>query len=157
MKIRRPWRTAITGTLLLLLLLALSTAKGGDRRLYPPGADAVTVYLVDNGWHSDLALPRSALGAGPAGRAVALAGPGPWVMVGFGDTRFFMATSPPLSRAGDGLRALFAPDNPAAIRFDALAARPDRLWRDGVTPVRLSPAGLAAVVARIDRSIALDG
>jgi hypothetical protein len=141
----------------VLLLAIVTTATGRDPKLWPPPpGDAVEVFLVDNGAHSDLALPRAALGDGPAGRAAAMATAKPWVMIGYGDARFFIETGVSLGRGVDALRAMFAPGNPGALRFDGLSDAPDRLWNEGVTPVRISRAGLAAMTARIDRSVRLD-
>src|SRR2546423_1898764 len=77
---------------------------------------------------------------------------------GWDDQRFFMAQSPMSGRLADGLRALLAPNNPSAIRFDGLSDAPDRIYDARfVRPLRLSHAGLARLVARIDRSLTLAG
>lgn len=138
-----------------LLLTTLVTARPEDKRLYPPTpSTAVTVYLVDNGFHTDLALPAAALAGHPAGVAAAAVSRQPWVMVGYGDRRFFIEQGLSARRVLDGLRALFMPDNPSVLRFDGLRAAPDRIYADGVKPIRLSPQGLAALVARVDASLA---
>jgi hypothetical protein len=49
---------------LIGLLAALWTlTRSGDPALFPaaPGEPGVTVYLLDNGFHTDLAVPRAAL------------------------------------------------------------------------------------------------
>ena len=142
-----------------LLLLTLATARPGDARLYPPKpAEAVTVYLVDNGFHTDLALPREALDGHLAGRAAAAVTDRRWVMVGWGDERFYMDRSPVTSRLPDGLRALFAPNNPSAVRIDGLAQSPETIYQ-GVYAAKLSRTGLDRLVDRLDRSLmrGLDG
>jgi len=149
----RTWRgvaaIAVTG----LLLLTLATARPGDRSLSPPPpGEGVTVYLVDNGFHTDLALPKAVLEGRVSGLAAAAATNRPWIMVGWGDARFYMDRSPVAGRLPDGLRALFAPDNPSAVRMDGLARSPDRVYRS-VHPVRLSRAGLARLADRLDRSL----
>ena len=55
-----PW----TAVVALVVLLTLATAKGGDPVLYParPG-EGVIVFLVDNGWHSDIAVPTAMIEA----------------------------------------------------------------------------------------------
>ena len=141
-----------------LLLLTLVTAKGGDPKLYPPRAgDAVTLYLIDNGFHSDLAIPRALLieHGGPVGRAASLATADPWVMLGWGDERFYEEEGASLERALDGLRALFAPDNRAVVHLEGVPENPTLAWRGGVHPITVSKAGLAALLARADRSFAL--
>lgn len=115
---------------------------------------AVSIYLVDNGFHTDLAIPASALAGRLSGRAAAgVTGGRPWVLVGYGDRSFYIARGPVLARAADGARSLLAPGNPAVLRFDGLAAAPDRVWQDGVTRIRLTPRGLAAMTAAIDASL----
>ena len=140
-----------------LVLATLATARGGDARLYPPRPrEAVTVYLVDNGFHTDIALPRAALGP-LAGRAAAEVTDRPWVMAGWGDARFFIEEGMSLDRAMDGLRSLFAPNNASAVRLDGLPVTPDRYYASGVRRVGLSRAGLAHLAARLDATLARDG
>jgi len=79
-------RRGASALLVFLILAALATAKPGDAHLYPPKAgDAVTIYLVDNGDHTDLAIPRGELLAhgGPSGAATASMTTAPWVMAGW--------------------------------------------------------------------------
>ena len=155
-KLRRL--SPVAGMAVLGLVLAtLATAREGDARLYPPAPEhAVTVYLVDNGFHTDLAVPSSALAGHLAGRAAAIATRRPWVLVGYGDRRFFTQQGMSVARALDGLRALFVPGNPSILRFDGLAASPDRVYADGVRPLRLSPEGLHRIAVAIDTSLARD-
>ncbi len=142
---------------LATILTILATAREGDARLYPPNqATAVTVYLVDNGFHTDMALPSSALAGSVSGRAAALTSAKPWMLVGYGDRRFFIEQGPIAGRLADGLRALFMPGNPAVLRFDGLAASPDHLYANGVMAVRISPTSLKQIVQRIDASLAND-
>jgi uncharacterized protein (TIGR02117 family) len=143
---------------LSLILITLATARDGDRRLYPPRPDeAVTVYLIDNGFHTDLALPREALRGHLIADAARMATDKPWVAVGWGDQRFFIERGLSARRVMDGLRALFAPSNPSAVRLDGLARRPDEIYAArAVRPLRLSRAGLARLAARLDASLARD-
>lgn len=149
--------------LLVVALLALVAAFGvrrpADPALWPPGpaAERETIYLVDNGYHANLVLPREQLAAsgGASARALAAVPPGAWIAVGWGDERFFTESGMSPRRALDGLRALFAPDNPSVTMFEPLAAAPDRLWRSGVVRIEVSTAGFAAMAARIDRSLRL--
>jgi uncharacterized protein (TIGR02117 family) len=153
---RRPgkWAAAI---LLLLALLTVATARGGDPALYPakPG-QGVTVYLVDNGWHSDIAVPTAAIEARGGGLAEAAreTSPLPWMAIGWGDARFYEASTPALSRAPDGLAALMG-GRPTVVHLEGVWGRPDQVWRTGVRRITLSPAGLAALLARADRSLIL--
>ncbi|HUO12240.1 MAG TPA: DUF2459 domain-containing protein, partial [Caulobacteraceae bacterium] len=141
-----------------LLLITLATAKGGNPALYPPRGDAVAIFLVDNGTHSDLAIPRAAIVAhgGAIAAATAMTTNSPWVLVGWGDARFYEATSPWQDRIGDGLRALLG-GRPTAVHLQGLAERPDQAWgSDGVHRILVSQAGLSAMLRRIDRAFALN-
>lgn len=142
---------------LLLLLLTLATAEGGDPALYPArSGQGVTIYLVDNGWHSDIAVPTAAIEArGDALAAAARqASAAPWMLIGWGDARFYEASSSALSRVPDGLAAL-AGGRPTVVHLEGAFAAPDRTWRRGVRAITLSRAGLVALLARADRSLAL--
>jgi uncharacterized protein (TIGR02117 family) len=151
-------RRGASALLVFLILAALATAKPGDAHLYPPKAgDAVTIYLVDNGDHTDLAIPRGELLAhgGPSGAATASMTTAPWVMAGWGDERFYEAEGPFLDRIPDGLRALFAPHNSAVVHLQGVSQRPDLAFDDGVHRIVLSRAGLAAMLGRMDASFRL--
>ena len=155
---RAGWGAVAGAVALSLLLLTLATAKGGDPALYPakPG-QGVTVYLVDNGWHSDIAVPTSAIEArgGALAQAASETSDLPWTLIGWGDAGFYEATSPALSRIPDGLSALIG-GRPTVVHLEGVWERPDLAWRSGVRPIVLSPAGLAALLARADRSLARD-
>jgi uncharacterized protein (TIGR02117 family) len=133
--------------------------KPGDHALYPPpaGAAHVSVYLVDNGFHTGLALPTARLPrSGPLAQAVARsAGDAPYTEVGWGDAQFYIQTGVSPMRALDALRALFAPNNPSVIQVEGLRAAPDRLWSTGVARVDLSEDGFRRLTASIDRSFAV--
>jgi uncharacterized protein (TIGR02117 family) len=143
---------------LLALLLALAvTAKGGDRRLYPapPGAPNATIFLIDNGFHTDLVVPRAAVIAsgGALATAVQATTRQPWIMLGWGDARFYTAQGFSSARTLDALRALFAPRNPSVVHVEGLDRAPDHIWRDGVRPIRLSGPGLRGMLRHIDGSL----
>lgn len=143
-----------------LLLAVFGVTLPGDPALWPgrPGGERVTVYLVDNSYHSNLVFPRAALAAraGPSAQAVATLGEGDWISVGWGDERFFTETGFDLRRALDGLRALFAPGNASVTMFEPLPDAPDRLWRSGVVKFGVSRASFEAMAGRIDRSLRLE-
>jgi uncharacterized protein (TIGR02117 family) len=156
---RRPRVREVAAILVLLLIvLTLATARPGDPALYPPQpGDAQVVYLVDNGFHTDVILPRAAILAhgGPLATATAQTSPYDWIMVGWGDARFYEAASPWQDRLLDAARAALG-GRPTAIHLEGVPERPDQAWPRGVHRVALSSAGLAALMARADRSFALD-
>jgi uncharacterized protein (TIGR02117 family) len=143
---------------LLLIVLTLATARSADPKLYPPRpADAQAVWLIDNGFHTDLALPRAAIIAhgGPLAAAAAATSPDDWIMIGWGDARFYEATTPWQGRLGDAARAALG-GRPTTVHLEGVPTRPDLAWASGVHRIALSSAGLAALLARVDRSLALD-
>lgn len=143
--------------LALAAVLGLAVRRPADPALFPASGGAITVYVVDNGFHSNVVVPRALLLArgGVSAAAIAELPAGPWVALGWGDRRFFTETGLSAGRAADGLRALFAPGNPALVMYEPLRDRPDRLWLDGVVPVRLSPAGFERMMRRVDASVRL--
>ena len=144
--------------LLLLLVLTLATARRGDRTLYPPQAtDQQAIFMVDNGFHTDLALPRAAIMArgGALAKAAALSSADPWIMVGWGDAKFYEASSPWQERLGEAARAALG-GRPTTVHLEGVWARPDLVFPRGVHRIALSSAGLGALMARAERSLTLD-
>ncbi|MDR3512973.1 MAG: DUF2459 domain-containing protein [Caulobacteraceae bacterium] len=139
-------------------LLILATSRAGDARLYPLaiGVPRTTVYLIDNGLHSDIALPRQALAGDPVlARAAAMTTGAPWLMIGWGDERFYTGQGLSLARIEDGARAVLWPRNRAVVHLEGVADQPDMAFVDAnARPIEVSDAGLARMVARIDRSLA---
>jgi len=136
------------------------TAHGPDRRLFPgpPGAAWTTIYLIDNGFHTDLALPAASLLAhrGPASLAAAETTHQPWLAIGWGDERFYSQSGFTSARVLDALRALFLPGNPSVVRIEGLPRPPDQIYvASAVQPILVTDAGLERLEARIDRSLAL--
>jgi uncharacterized protein (TIGR02117 family) len=142
------------------VVLILATAKSGDPTLYPAaaGASRTTIYLIDNDFHSDLALPRQALAGAPAlARAAAMTTNAPWILVGWGDQRFYEGQGVSLERAGEAARALFWPGNGAVVHLEGIADQPDMAFvNEHARAIELSNAGLSRLVARVDRSLATD-
>ncbi|HEY2709601.1 MAG TPA: DUF2459 domain-containing protein [Caulobacteraceae bacterium] len=139
---------------LAVLLATLATARPGDPTLYPAKPDTtVAIFLLDNGFHTDLVLPRAAVLAdgGPISAALRETTADPWVMVGWGDARFYEDQSAWQSRIFDGARALLG-GRPTVTHLEGVYDQPDRVWRTGVRRIVVSHAGLAALLKRIDRS-----
>lgn len=142
-----------------LLALTLATARRGDRTLYPPRpGDAQAVWLIDNGFHTDLAIPRAAIVAhgGPLAEAAEATSADPWIMIGWGDAKFYISTVPVRDRLGDVVRAALG-GRPTTVHLEGVPQRPDLAFRGNVGRILLSSAGLAAMLARVDRSFALKG
>jgi hypothetical protein len=150
----RSWATVLVA---LLIVLTLATARSGDPALYParPG-DQVAVFLVEDGFHTDLALPRDAIAAhaGPLAAAAAQTSADPWMLVGWGDAQFYEAGSAWQSRILDGLSALFG-GRPTVMHLEGVWESPALAWKSGVHRLVLSREGLAALLTRADRSFTL--
>ena len=125
-----------------------------------PGAPGVNLHLLDNGFHTDLAVPRAALEArgGPLAEAVRALPAGDWILIGWGDARFYVDQSPIESRLPDGARAFFRPGNPSVIMLDPAQRDPTDLFaEDGRRSFRVTPAGFEAMAAQVERSLDLSG
>lgn len=159
---RRPRRLAVApGLILLLALWIVLTSRSGDPALYPPAApaDAVTIYMVDNGFHSDLVVPLSLLQAdrGIAGAAAITVTNKPWVMVGWGDAHYYTGAAFSISRAADAVRAAVAPNNPSVVHLEGLPRSPDRVFvPQSVRRIVISNRGLAEMLGRLNRSFVAD-
>lgn len=132
----------------------------GDPALWPARAETamVEVHLHDNGFHTDLAVPRRALEARPGPLADAVRGlaPGDWILVGWGDARFYVDQSPMESRLPDGLRAFFRPGNASVIMLDPVQRDPRTAYAPGARrTLRLSAAGFDAMADHIQNSLDL--
>ena len=122
------------------------------------GTEAVSIHLLDNGFHTDMALPRDALEArgGPLAEAVRTLGAGDWVLVGWGDAKFYVDQSPISDRLPDGARAFFRPGNPSVVMLDPEAGDPRRLFvEEGRATLAVSPAAFDRMAGRIEASLDL--
>ena len=152
-----PWVRLLAGALVLLVLINF---RSGNPHLYP-GQRSETkteIFLIDNGLHTDLVLPREALLRAPhlTGRAMALTTRAPWIMIGFGDAKFYTEEGFSRARILDGFRAMFFPNNPSVVRIGGLTLSPDHAWTTGVYAIYLSHDGAEALLRRIDRALATD-
>lgn len=135
------------------------TAPGAPA-LWPASAtDAgAEVQVLDNGFHTDLAVPRALLEArtGPLAEAVRGLPPGDWILIGWGDAQFYVDQSPITDRLPDGARAFFRPGNASVIMLDPIRRDPRELVAaDRRRSLRLSAAGFAAMADHIEASLDL--
>jgi len=155
---RKPRRHELAALIVLfLLLITLATARPANPALYPPRpGEAQTIFLIDNGFHTDLVVPRDAILAhsGPIAAAVSRIGPAPWIMIGWGDARFYEASSPWQGRLLDAFSAAMG-GRPTVIHLEGVWGEPDRVWRTGVRRIPLSRVGLAALLLRASLAFAL--
>lgn len=142
------------------VVLALWTwTRPADAALTPaPGEPGVEASLLDNGFHTDLALPRAALEArgGPLADAVRGLAPGDWILVGWGDAKFYVDQSPIHHRLPDGARAFFRPGNASVIMLDPAQEDPRTAYaEDGRRTFRLSDEGFERMAGKIEASLDL--
>jgi len=160
--VRHPELSSLIGIYaagLLGVVAALTSWTRPGEAPFPATRDeaAVTAYLLDNGFHTDLAVPRAALaeGGGVLTQALARTPPGDWVLVGWGDARFYVDQSPIQNRLADGARAFFAPGNASVVMLDPYPHDPVRLGApERRRTLRLSRQGFAALRARLEASLA---
>lgn len=144
----------LAGVLGLVVALWTWTRPGeGDWR-----GDAVTVHLLNNGFHTDLAVPRAALeaGGGPLAEASRRVGPGDWILIGWGDAKFFVDQSPMEGRLLDGARAFFMPGNPSVVMLDPETGDPSRRFpAKSRRTLTLSEPAFDRMRTRVEDSLAL--
>lgn len=157
-----------TGLAPMIVAVTLGTIAGfwtwttpGKPALWPPAADhgRIEVLVLDNGFHTDLAVPRAHLeaGSGPLAGAVRSLPPGEWILIGWGDARFYVDQSPIGDRLADGARAFFRPGNASVIMLDPAQDNPrDLVAADRRRTLHLSSSGFEAMVAHIEASLDLD-
>jgi hypothetical protein len=158
MTFRRPRSSARLAAAVAIAAIAalLLVRRGGDLALYPagPGAPVTTVWVIDNGFHTDLVLPADRLRARgrPSAQALKALPATPFVTVGWGDASFFPNEAPMLARPLDGLRALFGPDNASVLRLEPLTRPPQQAYAETVLSLRLSDEGFERLARRLDHS-----
>lgn len=151
---RRLWKYLLA-LLGLLVAATILTARPGNRAFYPGGSDAVIIYVVNHGYHTELALPAERIEArgGLLAEASRSAGGAPWIAFGWGDESYFIGTGLSPERVADGLRALFRPANPSVILVSGIDRRPDAAYAGAeIAQVALSPAGFEALARSIEAS-----
>ena len=134
----------------------LTWTKPGDAT--PTGApDTLVVQVLDNGFHTDMAVPRAALvrRGGPLARAVAGLAPGDWILIGWGDARFYVDRSPIADRLPDGARAFLRPGNPSVVMLDPVTADPRLSYGEDSAALTLTQAQFDRLAARVEASLDL--
>ena len=101
-KKRQPYKRYVL--LVAVVLLVVLGIRPGDRSLYaPPIKDGVTIYLINNAYHSDITVPTAELAklGGSTDAAVRQLDPAPWVAIGWGDASFYSNSGFNFARAMD--------------------------------------------------------
>ena len=148
----------IVGAILLAGVLGMVaglwtwTRPGDPDLIAPPDSLGTPVHILNNGFHTDIAVPRWALeaGGGPLAAASRSVGPGDWILIGWGDAKFFVDESPMEGRLPDGLRAFFRPGNPAVVMLDPETGDPSRRFDPAARrTLMLSPEAFAGIIAEV--------
>lgn len=145
---------------LLGLIAGLWTWTRPGVEMPATSGEPVTIHVLNNGFHTDLAVPRSSLeaGGGPLAEASRSIGPGDWVLIGWGDATFFVDTSPMEGRVLDGVRAFFRPGNPSVVMLDPETGDPSRRFpAERRRTLVLSPEAFAGLRDRVETSLAVRG
>ena len=123
----------------------------------PDAAGPVTVQVLDNGFHTDLAVPREALmqRGGPLARAVGDLAPGDWILIGWGDAKFYVDQSPISDRLPDGARAFLHPGNRSVLMLDPRTVDPRLAYGEDGAAVTLTRAQFDRLAARVEASLDL--
>ena len=145
----------------VLVLATIATMRYADPMLWPPRADAgaIEVFVVSNGYHTGIALPRGALAEFASGRGypalIALAqrfNQFPYLEIGWGDEEFYRK----VPTVGDltlplALRALFLPGNPSVLHVVGVPAEPPRVFASAdIVAVTVSRNGFDQMLQRIE-------
>lgn len=153
-------RTGLVLAVLAGWIAALLTWTTPQHLHAPDPADTVAVLVLDNGFHTDMAVPRQALmqRGGPLAQAVSTLAPGDWILIGWGDARFYVEQGPIAQRLPDGARAFFRPGNPSVVMLNPESQDPrSRYAADERAPLRLSHADFDRMATRIEASLDLSG
>lgn len=151
----RRTRQALLVLIAILLIATVATARHGNSRLYPARENPVPVFVLNYGFHTDIALPTDLVLArgGRLAEAARAAGNWKWIVIGWGDESFYTGTGFSAARAVDGLRSLFWPGNPSVIRITGLNVQPDHAYQStDIATLALSPEGFEAMAKSMEAS-----
>lgn len=133
----------------IFLLLAMALLHGCAVRPVPPPREPRPLWLVSNGFHS--AIGMRSRDAGPELRA--LAPDAPWLLVGWGNSGFFLGRE---SGLGAMLRHGLLPER--SVLHVVPVERPfaERFAHSDVIALRVEADGLAAALREIGGALARD-
>lgn len=145
-----------------LVLAALAGLAAALLTWTRPGAmdratDPVVIQVLDNGFHTDIAVPRAALErrGGPLALAVQALAPGDWILIGWGDAKFYVDQRPISDRLPDGARAFLHPGNRSVLMLAPRAEDPRLAYGEDSAALTLSRARFERLAARVEASLDL--
>lgn len=135
------------------------TARPADPMLWPARDERIVdVYLISNGYHAGLALPREKLAEFASGRGypalIAVTqrfAAFDWIEFGWGEREFYRS----VPEVGDlnlrlALRALFYPGNQSVVHVVGISGDPTQAFRAEMMKVPLSWNGFDQMLAKLD-------
>ena len=138
---------------------AFITARPADPLLWPARDDRVVdVYVISNGYHAGLALPREKLAefAGRRGYPALIAvtqrfAAFDWIEFGWGEREFYQS----VPTVGEidwrlALRALFYPGNQSVVHVVGISGEPTQAVRAEMMKVPLSQDGFDRMLRNLD-------
>jgi len=148
------------GLALLMLVAGLAGWWSADWKAAPRTQQSVvSLYLLDNGFHTDLAVPRALLMAydDALAEATASSGQGDWFLIGWGDSRFYQEEGEIIGRVPDGLRALFTPGgSTSVVRFIPVQTEASQDFPYEAVAFSVDEKGAIALRKRILETLTLD-
>jgi uncharacterized protein (TIGR02117 family) len=150
----------LLGPFWILVLTTIVTMRYADPMLWPArDGRTADIYVVSNGYHTGIALPRDTLAEFASGRGypalIAVAqrfGQFPFLEIGWGDEEFYRK----VPTVGDltvsiALRALFAPGNKSVLHVVGVPDDPARVFASGeVVRITLSQNGFDQLLRKLD-------
>jgi uncharacterized protein (TIGR02117 family) len=166
-KLARRVFLALAVMAVAFVVAVVATARRGDPALFPPapGAPAVQILLVHNGYHTGLVLPRAALVeiAGRRGHGALIAVSTrftsfAWLEIGWGDEQFYRHVPTPGSlTVGLALHALFGTDNASVLHVVGVT-RPGAVFTQAqLGALDLSAEGFERLLAAVEATFWRDG
>ena len=135
------------------------TARPADPMLWPARDDRVVdVYVISNGYHAGLALPRARLAEFAGGRGypalIAVAqrfAAYDWIEFGWGEREFYQS----VPTVGDinwrlALRALFHPENRSVVHVVGISGEPTQAFKADMMKAPLSWNGFDRMLGKLD-------
>lgn len=146
-----------------LVLAALAGLVAALLTWTRPGAtdgtatDPIVIQVLDNGFHTDIAVPRAALElrGGPLALAVQSLAPGDWILIGWGDAKFYVDQRPISDRLPDGARAFLHPGNRSVLMLAPRRDDPRLAYGEDSAALTLSRAAFDRLAARVEASLDL--
>jgi uncharacterized protein (TIGR02117 family) len=140
---------------------AFIKARPADPMLWPPRDERIVdVYVISNGYHAGLALPRDKLAEFASGHGypalIAVTqrfAAFDWIEFGWGEREFYRS----VPAIGDidlwlALRALFHPDNKSVVHAVGISGEPTQAFQAEMIKVPLSWNGFDRMLAKLDET-----